>query len=237
MDGASSMRDRAARRRLAPSGLLALAPVLLVLACAGCGGGSKGGSTGGASRHPTTTRTTPAPSPAVMAAGRTIFVKHCSMCHTLAGKVAHPTFIESPIPNLDEVKPKAVYVDARVLGGGFDMPSLQGQLKPRQIAAVVAYVASVSGRNIGANEGTGDLTLGETVFEHNCQRCHTIANHRSNGKPTYPGTDFTFVRPSEKMILARIRKGIKEEMPSFRKALSDAEMRAVAAYVSSAAGR
>jgi mono/diheme cytochrome c family protein len=81
------------------------------------------------------------------------------------------------------------------------------------------------------------VALGETVFEHNCQSCHTIANHQVTGTPTYPGTNFTAVRPSVKMVLARIRKGIEEEMPSFRKTLTPAQQRAVAAYVSSAAGR
>ncbi len=233
--GGGNTRDGVVRRRLVPAGSLLLALALLSLIAAGCGG-SKGASSS-TTRATHTTRTTAAPSAQVMAAGQKVFAKRCALCHTIAGKIAHPTFIESPIPNLDEVKLKLAYVMARVRSGGFDMEAFDGQLKPAQISAVAAYVTSVAGRNIGASEGSGDVTLGESVFTSNCQRCHSIAGKAATGRPEFPGTDFTAVRPSESMVIARITKGIREEMPSFKKKLTKAQMHAVAAYVSSAAGR
>jgi mono/diheme cytochrome c family protein len=222
----------ASRRRDAIAVLLACA----LAALAGCGGSSGGAKTAQTATRAATATTT-AVSPAAIAAGQKVFAAKCALCHTIAGKVAHPKFIESPIPNLDEVRPKPDYVRARVMNGGFDMPSIGGELSAAQLSAVVAYVASIAGRDIGASEGTGDVALGRTVFAGNCARCHALAGRAATGRPEFPGTDFEQVRPSEKMIVARVTKGIREEMPSFRKTLTPAQIHAVAAYVSANAGR
>ena len=83
-----------------------------------------------------------------MAAGRPVFAKHCASCHTIEGRVAHPTFIESPIPNLDEVRPRRKYIEERVESGGFDMASFSGELSEAEFAAVVAYVVGVAGSRV-----------------------------------------------------------------------------------------
>lgn len=174
-----------------------------------------------------------------VAAGRGVFAKHCASCHTIEGRVAHPTFIESPIPNLDEVKPRAEYVTERVNQGGFDMPTLTGELKPGEIEEVVAYVAAVSGGRVldtGASDASA-MTLGQQVFATNCTRCHALAGKAATGKPTFPGTDFDKVKPSQRMVIERVMRGIKEEMPSFRRKLTAAQIHAVAVYVTATAGR
>ena len=221
--------DAAALRRLTLAALVAL-----VTAAAGCGGSGTSG------HRKTSTGPTPAQRAAQarqMTLGAQAFAARCALCHTLGGKVAHPSFIESPIPNLDEVKPKAAYVRARVTGGGFDMPSLEHELSPTQMDAVVAYVTAISGRNVAVGASSADVSSGEQVFRSHCQGCHAIAGRPSNGAPTYPGTDFDSVRPSVAMVLARIRRGIKDEMPSFRGKLTAAQMQAVAHYVNAVAGR
>ncbi|HEX4804677.1 MAG TPA: c-type cytochrome [Conexibacter sp.] len=176
-----------------------------------------------------------------VAAGRGVFVAHCASCHTIEGRVAHPTFIESPIPNLDEVKPKAPYIDERVRNGGFDMPTISGELRPGELAEVVAYVATISGSSVhdtSAGEASA-LRLGAQVFAANCTRCHTIAARPATNRPPpgFPGTNFDNVTPSQKMVVERVTRGIREEMPSFRRRLTAAQIHAVAVYVTATAGR
>lgn len=173
----------------------------------------------------------------LVAAGRGVFIRHCAECHTIEGRVAHPTFIESPIPDLDEVKPEVRYVEDRVDRGGFDMPGFGGQLSRGDFDAVVAYVAGVAGTRVKLS--TNDpvvLSEGEQLFRDNCQRCHSIDGRRANGRFVYPGTDFNLVKPSEKLIVKQVTRGIVEEMPSFRDRLSPAQIRAVAVYVTATAG-
>jgi cytochrome c6 len=217
------------RRRLA----LALVAVLALAATAvamGCGGSG--------------TKRPSGPTPAQIAArkremtlGAQVFAKKCALCHTLAGKVAHPTFIESPIPNLDEVKPKLAYVRRRIEEGGFDMPTLSSELNASQARAVVAYVAEVAGRNVAVGASSADQASGQQVFQAHCQSCHAIAGRAATGTPAYPGTDFNNVRPSVKLIEHQVRRGIRDEMPSFRGKLTDAQLEAVARYVNAVAGR
>lgn len=174
----------------------------------------------------------------LVAAGRPVFVKHCASCHTIEGRTAHPTFIESPIPNLDEVKPRVEYVDRRVETGGFDMPTIRQELSAAENAAVVAYVAEVSGRNVMPPSADASLvSQGQQVFREHCERCHSIAGRPMSGRPVFPGTDFNFVKPSERLVMHQVLRGIREEMPSFRGKLSAAQIRAVAAYVTATAGR
>jgi mono/diheme cytochrome c family protein len=173
----------------------------------------------------------------LVAAGRPLFVKRCAACHTLEGRVAHPTFIESPIPNLDEVRPRLHYVEYRIQHGGFDMATFEGELSHPQIRAVAAYVTEVAGSRVAEPDADSEqLALGEQVFRGNCQSCHRIDGRRSTGAPPYPGTDFNLVKPSERLVLRQILRGIPEEMPSFRRKLSAEQRRAVAAYVTTTAG-
>jgi cbb3-type cytochrome c oxidase subunit III len=228
MDG-TTKPDGATLRRLALAALLALAT-----AAAGCGGS---GSGAGAKTSTGPSAAQRAAQARQMAAGAQVFAKKCALCHTLAGKVAHPSYEESPIPNLDEVKPKASYVRARATSGGFDMPSLQSELTAAQMTAVVAYVASASGRNVAVGSSSVDTASGEQLFRSHCQSCHAIAGRPATGHPAYPGTSFSEVRPSVRMIVNQVRRGIKEEMPSFRRKLTAAQIEAVAHYVNAVAGR
>ena len=173
-----------------------------------------------------------------MAAGRPVFAKHCASCHTIEGRVAHPTFIESPIPNLDEVRPRRKYTEERVESGGFDMASFSGELSEAEFAAVVAYVVGVAGSRVvdtGAREPDA-VALGEQVFGDNCQRCHGIGGRRATGRPVYPGTDFNHVKPSQRLVMRQILRGIPEAMPSFRGRLTPEQLHAVAVYVTATAG-
>ena len=177
-----------------------------------------------------------------IATGRGLFAKTCASCHTIEGHVAHPTFVESPIPNLDEVKPRQEYVVERIRQGGFDMPTFERELQGEQVEEVAAYVASVSGgRIVDTSSGEASaLALGQQVFAANCTRCHGIAGAPRTEKPKpapWPGTDFNRVKPSQRMVIERVTRGINEEMPAFGHRLTAAQIHAVAVYVTATAGR
>ncbi|MSO95878.1 MAG: c-type cytochrome [Thermoleophilia bacterium] len=78
------------------------------------------------------------------AAGKIVFTTtaSCGGCHTLAD--AGTTGVVGP--NLDESKPDAALVTARVTKGMGAMPSFGGTLDATQIADVVAYVSGAAGK-------------------------------------------------------------------------------------------
>jgi mono/diheme cytochrome c family protein len=90
--------------------------------------------------------TAPAPPPAPagdVAAGKTVFeTAGCTSCHTLKAANAHGAVG----PNLDDAKPPAELVVERVTNGKGVMPSFKGQLNPKQIADVAAFVSSSAGK-------------------------------------------------------------------------------------------
>jgi cbb3-type cytochrome c oxidase subunit III len=220
-------------------GTACLLLLIVTLAAAGCGGSNGDSKDGGTTSTARTHTVDAAVQAKLMASGKQVFAKHCATCHTIAGKTAHPTFIESPIPNLDDVKPRPEYVEQRVRAGGFDMPGFEHEVSPAQIRAVVAYVSGIAGRNVAdtsSREGEA-VSLGQQLFGQHCASCHSIAGNPATGRPNYPGTNFNFVTPSQEMVMQRVTRGIKEEMPSFRGKLSDGEIHAVAVYVTATAGR
>jgi mono/diheme cytochrome c family protein len=77
-------------------------------------------------------------------AGKQVFTTAgCKSCHTLKDAAATGTVG----PNLDQAKPPASLVVDRVTNGKGVMPSFSGQLTPKQIADVTAYVSSVAGKS------------------------------------------------------------------------------------------
>jgi mono/diheme cytochrome c family protein len=73
--------------------------------------------------------------------GKQIFTAEgCGGCHTLAAAGASGT----AGPNLDELRPDAAAVEAKVPGGGGSMPSFD--LPAPELHALAQYVSSVAGR-------------------------------------------------------------------------------------------
>jgi mono/diheme cytochrome c family protein len=222
-------RQPRCRRGRATLALLAAATALLA---AGCGSSGHGSSTAG-------TRTHASPSPAVMRAGAKVFAQNCHACHSLLGRrhTKPPPPGESQAPDLDEIKPIPSEVQQRALLGGYHMPGFQTTLTEQQIAVVVAYVSSIAGRDVSLPAaGDSRIATGEQVFAAHCQRCHTIGERPRTGRQTYPGTDFHKVTPSMHAVEERVRAGLPELMPSFRRRLTSAQIEAVAAYVTATAG-
>ena len=95
--------------------------------------------------HETTTEPGTTTEPAATgdaAAGKEVFATAgCEACHTLADAGSAGTVG----PNLDQAKPSATLVVARVTNGKGAMPPFKGQLSETQIDDVAAYVSSVAG--------------------------------------------------------------------------------------------
>ena len=230
--GLRSAADRICclRARAFGAALMALAASAAIL-LAGCGSSSQ---------HARRSRSPSGPSAAVMHEGAQLFAEHCHTCHTLLGQrhTRAPPPDEAQAPSLDEVKPIPSEVHRRVLVGGYHMPGFQGTLSEAQVADVVAYVSTISGRDVAApSASAAQLTSGEQVFSLHCQSCHTIGDRPATATQTYPGTDFHLVKPSIRTVEERVRSGLPEMMPSFRRRLTRAQIDAVAAYVTTNAGR
>jgi mono/diheme cytochrome c family protein len=84
---------------------------------------------------------TPTPAAGDAAAGKTVFATAgCASCHTLKAANARGTVG----PNLDEAKPPVALVVDRVTHGKGVMPSFSGQLSPKQIQDVAAFVSGAT---------------------------------------------------------------------------------------------
>ena len=73
---------------------------------------------------------------------------------------------------------------------------------------------------------------GKEVFTQNCGSCHTLSDAGTSGQV---GPNLDQLKPSESKVEAQVKSG-GGAMPSFEGTLSSAQIKAVAQYVSSAAG-
>jgi mono/diheme cytochrome c family protein len=128
----------------------------IALAVAGCGGGGGSGSgAGGATAAGTTAATTTSSreeeeeeegNPTL---GEIVFVTEgCGGCHSLAaaGVVGNIDEQGSVAPDLDEAKASYDEIVEVVTNGKGAMPSFQGDITPKDIRDVAAYVSSVAGK-------------------------------------------------------------------------------------------
>jgi mono/diheme cytochrome c family protein len=182
-------------------------------------------------------------------AGEELFTQKCGSCHTLEdagtqGRVG---------PNLD-----AAFERSRE--DGFDESTFRGvvrnmieypvppmperetlELSEEDADNIATYVASVAGHGETAGGGGGATTAGEepaaggaggdgkSVFaKAGCGSCHTFADAGSTGT-IGPNLDDT--KPSKELAIDRVTNG-SGAMPPFKGQLSDAEIEAVAEYVS-----
>ena len=125
------MRHPRQLTRLAPVRRRALILVACGLVLAGCSGGKTVEG-----KVPTTPEVKGDP----VAGKKTFETAGCKGCHTLKDAGATGTVG----PNLDEKKPPLALVIDRVTNGKGVMPSFSGQLSPKQIADVAAYVVQAT---------------------------------------------------------------------------------------------
>ena len=89
--------------------------------------------------------------------------------------------------------------------------------------------ATTAATTAETTEGGAD---GAAVFASNCGTCHTLAAAGSDGTT---GPNLDDLKPDEDTVEAQVRSG-GGGMPAFEGQLSDAEIEAVATYVSESAG-
>ena len=166
--------------------------------------------------------------------GKTLFQQKCGGCHTLADAGTNGTVG----PNLDDAFAgdraqgyqqstiEQVVADQIKLAAG-QMPA--NIVKGADVDAVAAYVATFTGKG-----GTGGkLTSGKDIFTASCGSCHTLADAGTSGKV---GPNLDQLMPA----FARVQKQVINGgavMPAFKGKLTPAQIKAVAKYVSSAAGK
>ena len=91
----------------------------------------------------------------------------------------------------------------------------------------------------GSSNGEGDVRQGQIIFiEQGCTNCHVFKDAPSGeiGRGGVIGPDLDKAKPSFDLVVDRVTHG-KGQMPAFDTALTPVEIRDVAAYVSSVAGK
>ena len=99
------------------------------------------------------------------------------------------------------------------------------------LIAVAALAAAVAGCG---SKDTSNSTSGADVFKTaGCANCHTLAAAEANGRV---GPNLDQLKPDEALVERQVTNG-GGGMPSFKGTLSAAQIKAVAEYVSSNAGK
>jgi mono/diheme cytochrome c family protein len=189
--------------------------------------------------------------------GKELFTKGCGSCHTLAdagttgqiGPDLDYAFVQSRIDGLGEssilqvVLAQIAYPVTTPSTGAPGMPAniFEGQ----DAEDVAAYVASVAGLDASGNPidpanppkpapPGGGGTDGKTIFATaGCNGCHTLAAAGANGTV---GPNLDDAKPSKELAVDRVTNG-QGGMPSFKGQLSEAQIDAVATFVSENAGQ
>jgi ubiquinol-cytochrome c reductase cytochrome c subunit len=213
------------RRRVAVLALIACGSLaLIVLAGAGAGRGAA------PAKAPTPAGNGPAAS-TVLQEGQRLFTASCATCHGLSAEG-----IRGRGPGLRDAGGAAA--DFYLQTGRMPLPSPRAEpLRTRpafsqpQIAALVAYVASLGGPPVpSVRPARGSLSKGHDLFALNCAGCHTIQGQG--------GIVTGAIVPSLNLVTPRqvgeaIRVG-PYVMPRFNTAeISDAEIDSIARYVQS----
>jgi cytochrome c6 len=103
---------------------------------------------------------------------------------------------------------------------------------PSTVVGKVATVATAA--PVPAQYKNGDPTAGKAVFKSaGCTGCHTLKDAGATGKV---GPDLDTLKPAKDRVARQVTNG-GAVMPPFKGTLSAAQIQAVAAYVSSVAGK
>jgi cbb3-type cytochrome c oxidase subunit III len=212
----------------------ALAALAATLLAAGCG-------TGGV-----------APKQADTQSGEKLFVANCASCHTLAAANAQGTigpsldaaFAGDRQQGFKDSSIENVVLDQIRLGSGpIESASNPKESEPTMPANIVegqdatdvaAYVASVAGQNGAEPPSPASLgTDGKKIFQTECGSCHTLKAARTTGKV---GPNLDQLKPPDARVVRQVTNG-GAIMPAFKGTLSQAQIDAVATFVSTNAGK
>jgi cbb3-type cytochrome c oxidase subunit III len=187
--------------------------------------------------------------------GKELFKQGCGSCHTLAdagttgtiGPNLDYAFLQSRKDGLGEDTILQVVRDQ--MAYAVTTPSTGAPGMPRDIFTgqdaddVATYVASVAGLDASGQiidpanppkPTQPGSTDGKTVFATaGCTGCHTLKAAGSTGTV---GPNLDEAKPSKDLVIDRVTNG-QGGMPSFKGQLSEAQIQAVADYVSTNAGK
>ena len=199
---------------------LPLLAALLLLA--GCGTGGK------------------APAQADLANGQKLFTSAtCGGCHVLAAVGSQGT----TGPNLDDAfagSRKQGFKQSTIENVVLDQireanpPMPKNLVKGQDAVDVAAYVASVAGTGKANAKPAAALgNDGRAIFKADCASCHTLAAAQATGTI---GPNLDQLKPAEARVKHQVEVG-GSVMPAFKGKLTDAQITAVAKFVSSSAGK
>ena len=163
----------------------------------------------------------------------------CGGCHTLAAAGSQGT----TGPNLDDAfsgSKKQGFNQSTLENVVLDQireanpPMPKNLVKGQDAVDVSAYVASVAGTgNANAKAPSALGNDGKTIFKAECSSCHTLAAAQATGTV---GPNLDQLKPSEAIAKHQVEVG-GGVMPAFKGTLTDAQIAAVAKFVSSSAGK
>jgi mono/diheme cytochrome c family protein len=121
---------------------------------------------------------------------------------------------------------------------------------PAAIAVLALLVGGCGGGSSGSGDegpaptdaaatAQGDPRQGHIIYiEQGCSNCHNLKDTQSGeiGRGGIIGPDLDEAKPSYDLVVERVTNG-KGQMPAFDTALTEVEIRDVAAYVASVAGK
>jgi cbb3-type cytochrome c oxidase subunit III len=193
----------------------------IALAAAGCGTGGKATKAGDQTN------------------GQKLFSAKCGACHTLAAAGTSGTIG----PNLDDAfaGPKAQHFKESTLENvvldqireaSLPMPAnlVRGQ-DAVDVSAYVAAVAGAGGANVKPPSQLGNN--GKAIFSSQCSSCHTLKAAAATGTI---GPNLDQLKPSFAIAQHQVEVG-GGVMPAFKGKLTQAQIDAVAKFVSSSAGK
>ena len=183
--------------------------------------------------------------------GKALFQQKCAGCHALEAVGSTATIG----PNLDDA-----FAEARA--NGFKESAIAnivhdqirfagqyptGQNNPNYLKAnmptnlvtgkdaedVAAFVAANAGVSGFAVSKTVSGTNGKSIFKSQCASCHTLKDAGTTGTV---GPNLDQLKPPFAIVQHQVTNG-GAVMPAFKGKLTDAQIKAVATYVSSVAGK
>src|SRR5512132_937821 len=183
--------------------------------------------------------------------GKKLFQQKCAGCHALAAVGSSSTigpnlddafaqaradgFKESAIANIvhDQIRFAGQYSTGQnnpnYLKANMPTNLVRGQ-DAEDVAAFVAANAGVQGFVVAkAVSGTN----GKSIFQAKCASCHTLKDAGTTGTV---GPNLDQLKPPFSIVQNQVIRG-GAVMPAFKGVLTDAQIKAVAKYVSSVAGK
>jgi cbb3-type cytochrome c oxidase subunit III len=186
--------------------------------------------------------------------GKQLFNEKCASCHTLADAKSQGTIG----PNLDDAFSSdkeqgfSEQTMADIVRGQIAYADPEGPMTPNLVRgaeadSVALYVAKCAGNpNCGVTAATnappptttkgGGQTAapdGKQIFASNCASCHTL---KAAGATGTVGPNLDAAKPAESKVETQVTNG-GGVMPAFKGTLTPAEIKAVAKFVSSNAGK